>query len=446
MRKLFKIFAPAADAPPVEDADEVKRKYKYWRWRTFFGMYSGYALFYFTRKSFNAAKPALMDGLGFSITELGVLGTVFSLAYGLSKFLSGVMADRSNPRYFMGVGLIVTGVLNLLFGSSSTVLVFLVVWALNGCFQGWGWPPCAKLLTHWYSQNERGRWWGVWNTSHNLGAFVIPFIVTWAIGAFNWRFGLYLPGVFAIIGGIGVIWALRDTPQSMGLPTIEEYRGDYSGGKPADPKKRLSAKEILLKYVLKNRYVWILAVAYFFVYFLREGVNEWMQIYFMQARGFSLGQANIGLSFFEFGGFMGSLSAGWISDRIFNGNRGPVNVLFSLGVFCMLCVLWMVPTGGVVMAASAMFLTGFLIFGPQMLIGMAAAEMTHKNAAGTATGFVGWFAYLGSAAAGYPLSKIAQSFGWGPLFVSMGGCAALAILLLIPLWSKKAGKEYTPAT
>ena len=442
MNFLKRIFSPAPLQPAIEDEAVIKQKYSYWRWRTFFGMYSGYALFYCTRKSFNAVKPALMDGLGLSITDLGILGTVFSVAYGLSKFLSGVLADRSNPRFFMGIGLIITGLLNLVFGSASVVWIFLAIWALNGCFQGWGWPPCAKLLTHWYGKNERGRGWGVWNTSHNLGAFIIPLLVTWAVGQYNWRFGMYIPGVMAIAGGLLVMLLLRDTPQSMGLPPIEVYRGEAA----STPKKqKLSAKEILFDYVLKNPYIWLLAIAYFFVYFLREGITEWMQIYFMQDRGFVLKHANWGLSAFEIGGFMGSLAAGWISDRIFNGNRGPVNLLFSLAIIGMLVLLWMVPAGAVGMAVISMFFTGFMIFGPQMLIGMAAAEISHKNAAGTATGFVGWFAYLGSAAAGFPLSLIAKHWGWGPLFVTLGICGCIAVLLLTPFWSKKTEERYATA-
>ena len=76
----------------------------------------------------------------------------------------------------MSVGLILTGVCNILFGMSSSIWALTIFWGLNGAFQGWGWPPCARLLTHWYSQNERGRWWSTWNVSHNFGGALIPII------------------------------------------------------------------------------------------------------------------------------------------------------------------------------------------------------------------------------------------------------------------------------
>ena len=67
-----------------------------------------------------------------------------------------------------------TGVVNILFGMSSSVFMFITLWMINAFFQGWGWPPCSKILNTWYSRNERGLWWAIWNTSHNLGGALIP--------------------------------------------------------------------------------------------------------------------------------------------------------------------------------------------------------------------------------------------------------------------------------
>ena len=151
---LLSFLKPAPYKEEIQDPDEVKKGYKYWRFRIFYGMYFGYIFYYFSRKSFTFAMPALMADLGFDKSQIGILGSVLSITYGLSKFLSGVLSDRSNPRYFMAVGLILTGCLNIFFGLSSSILFFVIFWGFNGFFQGWGWPPCARLLTHWYSQKE----------------------------------------------------------------------------------------------------------------------------------------------------------------------------------------------------------------------------------------------------------------------------------------------------
>jgi OPA family sugar phosphate sensor protein UhpC-like MFS transporter len=77
-----------------------------------------------------------------------------------------------------------------------------------------------------------------------------------------------------------------------------------------------------------------------------------------------------------------------------------------------------------------------------MLIGVAAAELSHKKAAGTATGFTGTFGYIGAAAAGAPLGFIARDFGWEGYFVVLIACGVLALLCLTPLWSVKVNPKH----
>ncbi|MBS0621190.1 MAG: MFS transporter family glucose-6-phosphate receptor UhpC [Verrucomicrobia bacterium] len=440
--KLLKFLGPAPYAPEIEDREEVDKRYKYWRFRVFYGMYIGYIFYYFTRKSFTFAMPALMQELGLQISDLGILSSILAITYGLSKFLSGILADRSNPRYFMGVGLLLTGVWNIFFGMSSSVIAFAIFWGLNGWFQGWGWPPCARLLTHWYSQKERGTWWGFWNTSHSVGGALIPIIAAFCAQAWGWRFAMYLPGITCIGIGLFLMNRLRDTPQSLGLPPIEKYKNDYAA-KRVDEETELSVKEILFQHVLRNKYIWVLAISYFFVYIIRQAVNDFGALFLMQAKGYSIMAASASVFWFEAGGICGSLAAGWASDKVFQGRRGPINVLFSLGVIFAVAALYLAPAGMTFLTYGLMFAVGFLIFGPQMLIGMAAVELSHKKSAATASGFTGWVAYLGAAAAGYPITKIAENWGWYGFFLSLGVCGAITVLLLLPLWKIKSNPKYT---
>ncbi len=438
---LFNFLKPTPYAEEIKDDEVVKKQYRYWRWRIFLGMYVGYTFYYFTRKSFTFAMPAMMQDLGFDKSDLGILGSVMAITYGMSKFLSGMLSDRANPRYFMAIGLILTGILNILFGLSSSIIFFAIFWGMNGWFQGWGWPPCARLLTHWYSQKERGTWWGFWNTSHGLGGALIPLIAAFCAQYLGWRYALYVPGVTCIMVGLFIINRLRDTPQSLGLPPIEKFRNDYPAVKQTE-EKEISLKDILFRYVLSNRYIWILAFAYFFVYIIRAAINDWSVLFLVETKGYSLLTAGACVCWFEVGGICGSLTAGWASDKIFQGRRGPINVIFSLGVVAAIAALWLSPGSAPIRDSFLMFTIGFLIFGPQMLIGMAAAELSHKKAAGTATGFTGWIAYLGAAAAGYPLGKLTQELGWYGFFSILCICGAASVLLLLPLWSVKSNPKY----
>lgn len=434
-KSLFSFFRPARYVPEIEDDTRVKKEYKYWRFRTFYGMYIGYAFYYFTRKSFTFVMPALSQSLGYAKTDLGILGSVISISYGVSKFLSGILGDKSNPRYFMSVGLILTGIFNIFFGFSSSLFLFAIFWGLNGWFQGWGWPGCAKLLTHWYSHSERGRWWSFWNTSHNLGGALIPIVAAFCAQYFGWRYGMFVPGLLSICAGLFLVNRLRDTPQSLGLPPVEKFRGDYTATHPHgnNEKEELSVKEILFDYVLKNRYIWILAISYFFIYIVRTAVNDWSLLYLVETKGYSQFGAGVCVPWFEIGGFFGSLAAGWSSDKLFKGRRNPINVLFTLLCIVALFGFWH-SMHSIVLDSFFIFLIGFAIFGPQMLIGMAAAELSHKKAVATASGFAGCFGYLGAAAAGWPLGKVMEFAGWDGYYMVLSFCAMIAVLLMAPLW------------
>jgi OPA family sugar phosphate sensor protein UhpC-like MFS transporter len=435
--RIFRFFEPAPFQKEIEDANVVQSDYKYWRLRIFLGMYIGYVLFYFTRKSFTFAMPSLVANLGLDKGQLGILASILSLTYGVSKFVSGGFADRSNPRYFMAIGLMLTGVCNIFFGLSSSVVFFAIFWGLNGWFQGWGWPPCARLLTHWYSQKERGAWWGVWNTSHSVGGFLIPFIAIYCANYWGWRSALFVPGIFCIVMGFFLMNRLRDTPQSLGLPPIEKFKNDYPSAQWKEEEKELSLKELFFQYVLKNKLIWVLGVAYFFVYILRTAIGDWGVLFLVEEKGYTQLKAGTTVGCFEVGGILGSLVAGWASDLVFGGRRGPVNVIFSLAAALVLCFIWFI-SGNFLVDSVLFFLMGFFVFGPQMLIGMAAAELSHKKAAGTATGFVGWIAYLGAATAGYPLGILTQKMGWEGFFGALVLCGAISALVLSPLWRIKA--------
>src|SRR5262249_46214347 len=158
-------------------SEQIKQDYKYWRYRIFYSMLIGYAFYYFTRRSYTFAMPGLIADLHFDKSQLGILGSIFAISYGMSKFISGILADLSNPRYFMALGLFLTGICNICFGLSESLYLFMLFWGLNGLFQGFGWPACARTLTNWYSHSERGSWWSYVSVAHNLGAFISPWVV-----------------------------------------------------------------------------------------------------------------------------------------------------------------------------------------------------------------------------------------------------------------------------
>lgn len=393
-------------------------------------MYLGYALFYFSRKTLTYVNPILLKESILDYEMVGTLSSVFSIMYGLSKFISGMISDHSNPRFFMGIGLFATGITNILFGFSSTFPVMLTLWIFNAFFQGWGWPPCSKLLTTWYSQTERGLWWSTWNTAHNVGGAIIPILVGYIVKNHGWKAGMIIPGIISCVGGIVVCWLLRDTPASIGLPSIGQWRRDKLEIIHESRGSGFTPSYFFVNFVLKNKYIWLFSASYLLVYFIRTAINDWGNIYLTQHHNLDLLTANKTIALFEIGGFFGSLVAGWASDFCFRSNRGPINFIFALGILSVVLMFLHMPSQSLLLLRCAFFMAGFFIFGPQMLIGVAAAERSHKSVSGSATGFIGLFAYLGSALAGLPMGAYIKSHGWDNTFIILAWAAGLVSLLL----------------
>ena len=435
---MFDWLKASPPKPVTKSAEEVDKDYKYWRLHVMASIWLGYAVFYFTRNSYKSVMPKMLEDLGLQLSDVGMLSTIFYIVYGSSRFIGGIMSDKANPRYFMGIGLIITGIINILFGMSSSVAMFALLWGLNAFFQGWGWPPCTKILTTWYSRNERGFWWALCNTSHNVGGAIIPLLAGYLAVHYGWRYGMVIPGIIGIVAGVLVCMLLRDRPESMGLPKVGEWRKDeleIDQVKKSD--NTLSTWTILKKYVLTNKYIWLLALSYVLVYVVRIGVNDWGNLYLVRQHGVDLVVANSAITMLEIGGFIGTIVAGWGSDVLFRGNRVPMNIIFMLGIMFSVGALWLLPLTSYVALATVFFLIGFFIFGPQMLTGMAAAEVAHKEYAGTATGFVGLFGYMGAAMTGLPVAKVIEGFGWNGFFIVMVAASLLSAILIVPIINPK---------
>jgi len=395
---------------------------------------------------------------GLSLEQIGVISSIFPTFYGGSKFVTGIIADKVKPHYFLAACLILTGLLNMAFTLSTNVTYLCLIWGLTGLISAMGGPACAKMLTSWFSQKERGTWWGLWNTSHNIGGFTAALVAGTAAASMGWRGGMILPGIAGIALGIAAAWALRSDPADVGLPPVEQYMTEKEtalDNKPAavdaDAKAEASkakpvegAKEenYLMKYVLLNPDIWLLAVSYFFVYFIRSGVTNWCHVYLMDSKGVaSAAEAAFRVSGREIGGLAGSLFSGWASDKIFRGYRIPVICSFLVGIAASVFAFWAVPAGHRWLDFLAVSMIGFFLYGPQMLIGLTGVELAHKNAASSATGFLGWIAYIGAGVAGYPLTILVKKFGWDSFFQALIVCCVCAFGLCAPLWNKKRYQE-----
>ena len=131
------------------------------RFFMFLAISVGWCLYYFCRKTFVASMPELVRDRGLEKTHLGSIASSFTILYGVSKLISGIMSDNFSGKLLLSAGLFVSGVCCLLFPLSDHVLLLSVLWGCNGYVQGFGWPGCANVLKSWYSRDEIATWWSL---------------------------------------------------------------------------------------------------------------------------------------------------------------------------------------------------------------------------------------------------------------------------------------------
>ncbi|AZA08313.1 MFS transporter [Corynebacterium pseudopelargi] len=431
--KLGWLAAPPA--APRKSKEAIEASYPRLRVQVFFGIFIGYAGFYLIRNNVSLIAPLLLDDTGIDKVGVGIIANAVLFAYGLSKFFSAMISDQANARYFMPLGLALSAVMNLLIANvsylSASVGIFATAMFINGWFQGMGWPPCGRVLVHWYSTNERGSITSLWNTAHNVGGAALPALVGVGLAQFpdQWQVAFWLPAVVALLVALIGFLLVRDTPESQGLPPIEEYRQDPAKVEAADDG--LTTSQRVFRHVLTNKTIVMLAIANVFVYALRYGVLNWVTVFLAEKHGAEISKGLVGFAAFELAGIVGTIACGVLSDKVFKGYRSGAGMLFMLAAGLSIGVYWLLPVGTPMwLLIFFVALIGGTIYGPVMLIGLQAIDLSPHNVAGTAAGFTGLFGYLlGATLASTGVGVLVQHFGWNVTFMVFIAFAVLTVVL-----------------
>ncbi len=550
---------------------QTQKRFTIWQWRTIIVTMLGYAFFYFVRKNFSFAMPGLAAEYGISNTSFGIVMTIVGLVYGFSRYFNGILADRMNARYHMSIGLALCALASLSFGFMPYILgisigkaphilivAFAILLVLNNIFQGSGFPPCARLLSHWIPPHELATKQSIWNTSHSIGASVLgilcgfimatmgsdisntpqdvnkitynyvttlfkddvkksdgniakvikvyepkaveggyevdvrytlkgdltdTLVKTYAFSQENflavkavvdkaekadvkvstseiaaecnidkaqakatqaivtraehtgaWQWAFWIPGIIALLGALGLFVFLRDTPKSVGLPELETAKTALDN----DEGDASARRAYVQKMVYKNPIIWGLAIANFFVYVVRFSVLDWGPKFLTEAFNMPFEKAGYAVAAFEIMAIVGTLVAGWVTDRVFAGRAHRTCLMCMIGTGLFMGAFYFfylhqgVASHAVVIASLAM--AGFFIYGPQALIGIAASNHATKKAAATANGLVGIFGYLSTAVSGVGIGWLADNFGWNYVFAGVIAMAIIGMVVFLFMW------------
>lgn len=386
-------FKPSAYLPISKNDEMVKEAFKKMRWSVFLTATFGYGLYYVCRLSLNVIKKPLLSNGYLTETQLGIIGSALFFAYAFGKFTNGFLADRSNIKRFMAFGLFFSAIINLALGFTSSFIVFTILWTFNGWFQSMGAPPAIISITRWFSKKERGTYYGFFSASHNIGEATTFIVTALFVTSFGWQWGFWGAGFIGLIGVMLIISFLHESPQSKGLPSVAEFKGESYNNSTSDKTIKTLQFE-----VLKNPFIWILAIASAFMYVSRYAINSWGILFLESQKEYSTLKASSIISISSISGIIGNIISGFISDKFFKGKRNIPALIFGILNAISLALFLFYPKGNLWMDMFSMALfglaTGVLIC---FLGGLMAVDIASKKAAGSALGIVGIASYIGAA-------------------------------------------------
>ena len=295
----FRISKPSAAKVP---AGEVDATYRRLRTRTFWGVTVAYTLYYVCRMTLGVVKQPLIDGGFLTAGQLGIIGSAFYFVYAVGKFTNGFIADYCNIRRFMAAGIGISAALNLIlgllgllhgplgFGSLLMLVLFSVLWGVNGWMQSMGSPPGTISLSRWFPLSTRGTMYSIFSSTPQLGKAVSMIMTGFIVAYAGWQWGFLAAAVAGFIG-LSLVF-IADTPESCGLPSVQELSGEPVREMDKKPTKELQ------KWVFKHPGIWVIAISTAFLYITQHAVSDWGVLFLQKQKDFSLEKATqvIGLA------------------------------------------------------------------------------------------------------------------------------------------------------
>lgn len=374
--------------------------------------YVGYVCAYLVRNNFKLTSEELRLASGWSLTQVGLILTAFTITYGFGKFFMGMVVDRTSLRKTFSLALGVSAGICITLGFIRSLPILFAAMLLLGMVQGALAPASMTMIANWYPNKTRGSGIAIWNTSQNLGGAGLPLIITalfaWS-GPGNLAIAFWVPGVVVLAISF-LFWRIGgDRPEAEGLPTLNDIYGE-AGTPQIHHESTVSYWSIIKKDVFANPAVLTVALVNALLYFLRFGILNWMPAFLGTEMGFSQAQYSMAFSVLEWIAIPGSFFFAWLSVRL--PNRQSLVGFVGLVVLALLILFYMGNTNYPLLLVCS-GLMGSLIYGPQLIVNILTLNFVSLKTAGVAIGFVGLFGYIvGEMLANLIMPALAEVFSW----------------------------------
>lgn len=409
-------------------------------------------MFYVCRMALSVVKQPVIDEGVLTPAQIGLVDSALLFVYAIGKFTNGFIADYCNIRRFMATGLVISSLVNLVMGllgllsgwaglcSVLVFAIFFITWGLNGWVQSMGAPPGVISLSRWFPLRTRGTYYSIFCATPYLGKSVSMVLLGHVVMLAGWQCGFIAAALAGFIGSVVILLFVSDTPESRGLPSVQELSGEKPQKEDSIPTK------VLHKAVLKNPGVWVIALSSAFVYITQYGISNWGIFFLQKAKDFSLTESTYVIGISEGIGVVGTVFAGWLSDKVFRGDR--LKPVLLCGVVCLATMSLFMFTGGGRLSNIALLSVASLSLAAIYCIvgGLMALDIVPRKATGAALGVVGISSYVAAGIQGVVSglliggSRSGDSYDFAPVAIFWTASCLVSFLLPALNWNRMKKK------
>ncbi|MBR0598987.1 MFS transporter [Sinanaerobacter chloroacetimidivorans] len=400
-------------------------------WRVLWGFSILYCFLYCARLNLGLAIPAMIEQTSWTAADLGILSAIFFWTYGMGHLFNGRLGEIFGVNRFIVTGVFLSAIANILISFQASLLIIAVLWGLNGYFQSMLWSPGMALLSRWWPGNTRGFATGLANAFSGFGqvaawiSVYAAFIIAPGLG---WRSAFIFPVIAMVIIVVFYKFMVKGRPSEAGLEDYEEE----------DPERKLHEEELrrildekgkiypYLHLFKQWRFdVWLIIIAGSSI--ARYGLLTWIPLYYVEVLEMSVKDGIVGTVLLPLGMGFGTLIVPWATDRFCPTNRLPAVILCALIAGATVFLFPQITSHAG--AAALLFIAGFFIYAINGVVWAYATDIGGRVFAGTATGILDCFAYLGaSVQAIYFGSVLTKTGNWTLVFaVITATCIIIAV-------------------
>ena len=382
---------------------------------------------YMDRVNLSVATPTIMQELGFSKMDMGLIQTAFFIGYAFMQIPGGIMGEFWGHRRVLAIAATWWSIFTALTGACSNFTFFAATRAMFGLGEGPMAPAIGRFIYRWFNPSEKGRASSFMLSGVFFGPVVGPTLTVALMMAFGWR------SVFVIFGMLGLViaglwyWLAKDSPRTS--PYVDVAEADYiEEGLSANADKKELAP---WRSFLGSSQFWAIGIQYFITDYIMFVFLAWLPLYLMEAQNFSLQKMGIAASFPWAALCIVTATCGYISDKLVASGVSRYKSRTLLGIFGLILCCTTLYLGAVATTPSmnVLWLTISLgSLGFTFNASWAACLDIGGKFAGSVSGWMNFWGNLGGIAAPVVTAWIATNYGWQAAIVATAASAVVGII------------------